>query len=95
MIMNITIRNVEIGDSKAIFAIRNLPSVYKYFRNSNSIKVVSECLLIGDNNQHDKCLSYQAAFQKDVSICDKMIDSLNQNLCKQWVENIIRGKINE
>src|SRR3989338_3734376 len=94
--------NGEVYDVKESEQIRrffesqiNVYDNLKYFRNSNSIKVVSECLLIGDNNQHDKCLSYQAAFQKDVSICDKMIDSLNQNLCKQWVENIIRGKINE
>ena len=67
----------------------------KYFSNSNSEKVVSECLLIGDTNQHDRCLSYQAWFQQDVSICDKMIVSSNQNLCKQWIQNIQEGKINE
>ena len=67
----------------------------KYLRNSNSNKVVGECLLIKDNNQHDRCLSFQAAFQQDIDICDKMIITSNQDLCKEWINNIKEDLINK
>ena len=66
----------------------------KYFRNSSSDEVTNECLLIRDNAQHDRCLSYQAAFQKNVDICNKMDTTSNQDLCKQWVTNIQQGSVN-
>ena len=67
----------------------------KYFRNSNSDKVIDECLLIKDDNQHDRCLSFQAAFQQNINVCDKIIILSNQDLCKEWVNNIKEGSINK
>lgn len=48
-----------------------------------------------NNNQHDRCLSFQASFQQDISVCDKMIVPSNQDLCKEWVNNIKKGSINK
>lgn len=64
----------------------------EYLRNSNPNEVTSECLLIKDDTQHDRCLSYQAAFQENVDICDKMNIASNQNWCRQWVANLINSK---
>lgn len=76
-------------------SVINVYGNLKYFRNSHSEKVIAECLLIRDGSQHDRCISYQAAFQKDVTLCDKMVDSTNRNLCKQWIQNINEAKINK
>ena len=66
----------------------------KYLRNSNSDEVTSECLLIKDDAQHDRCLSYQAAFQKNTDICGKMNMTSNQDLCRQWISNLEQGSVN-
>ena len=62
-----------------------------YFNNSNSNKVIDQCILLNDNNQHDKCLSYQAAFLQDETICNKMIVTSNKELCIQWIKNVKDG----
>lgn len=66
----------------------------KYFRNSNPDEVTNECLLINNDPQHDRCLSYQAAFQKNADICNEMRIISNQNLCRQWVTNLEQGSVN-
>ena len=37
MTQNIKIRNIEASDAEDFFAIRNIPSVYKYFRNPRKV----------------------------------------------------------
>lgn len=66
----------------------------KHFRNLAPNEVVNECLLIKDSARHDRCLSYQAAFQKSVDICNKMDTASNQDLCNQWVSNLKQGSVN-
>lgn len=66
----------------------------EHMRNSNSTKAISECLLIKNDNHHDRCLSYQAAFQENVGICDMMILSSYQDKCKEWVMNLQEGLVN-
>jgi len=62
----------------------------KHFRSSNPEKFIAECLLINDSNQRDICLSYQAAFQQNITLCDKLVVSSS---CKQWIQNIKYGNV--
>ena len=82
----------EVEESELIRSFFTSPiTIYdnlNYFRNSNSGKVIEECLLINQDNKHDRCLSYQAEFLQDDTICNKMKINANQDLCKQAVQNL-------
>jgi len=99
--VQITRENGEVYDVKESEQIRsfftsgiNVYDNLKYFRNSNSDKIIAECSLLTENNQHDRCLSYQAAFLTNETLCDDMKIISNQESCKQWIRNIEEGKIN-
>jgi len=84
---------IESSEKIRSFFVSKINVYYhlEYFRNLRPDEVTNECLLIRDNAQHDACLSYQAAFQEDVGICSKMNIASNQDLCRQWVNNIKQG----
>jgi hypothetical protein len=50
--------------------------------------VIQECKLLNNPQERNICLSYQAALQKDTSIC-------KDSTCRQWVKNIIGGLTNK
>ncbi len=68
---------------------KNLPN------NSHPNLIVQECKFLKNQEEHDICISYQAGLQKDTNICSDMYLSKNQELCKQWIQNIKEGKVNK
>ena len=55
--------------------------------NQNSELVIQECKLLRNQQERNICLSYQAALQKDATICE-------DSTCRQWVKNIIDSLTN-
>lgn len=87
---------VEQGEQNLIF-LNSKIDVYEsleFFKNTNYDQLVNECLMIKNDDQHDRCLSFQAAFEENLNICNKMNLDSNKNLCKEWISNIKSGKAN-
>lgn len=86
---------IEYGkQTRSFFNSINIYDNLRYMKNSNSSELVKECSKIKDVSQHDSCISYQAAFQAQINICEMATIVSNQDLCKQWVNNLKTGAVN-
>ena len=66
-----------------------MPSVLNYDN------FVAECRMLINQNEHDICLSYAAAYQRNEAICQELNSTDEKSKCLVWIENIKTDKVNQ